>query len=130
MDRTKTNRYVLEYSNVKLREERPSSQPIMWLSTVHEDMRIKMLYRIIKLPEDNPQKTITFQPNTLHPIDIGKRRHGRPRVKWINKTLEQAWHRLVHSEFTQYRYDNFDPDNPAHVTVIKTGAQADFIGYY
>eukprot|EP00973_Karenia_brevis_P061646 8573047-Karenia_brevis.AAC.1 len=70
MDRTKTNRYVLEYANVKLREERPSAKPIMWLSTVHEDMRIKMLYKIIKLPEDNPQKTITFQPNTLLPIDV------------------------------------------------------------
>eukprot|EP00973_Karenia_brevis_P026990 3723684-Karenia_brevis.AAC.1 len=90
MDRTKTNKYVLEYANVKLRDPKPFAKPIMWLSTVHEDMRIKMLYRIIKLPEDNPQKTTIFQPNSLLPIDIGKRRHGRPRVKWINKTLEQA----------------------------------------
>eukprot|EP00973_Karenia_brevis_P009298 1259475-Karenia_brevis.AAC.1 len=82
------------------------------------------------MDEDNPQKTITFQPNSLLPVDIGKRRTGKPRVKWIDKTLEHAWRRLVHSEFTQYRYDDFDPENAEHIDVIKAGARADFIGHY
>eukprot|EP00973_Karenia_brevis_P067619 9408815-Karenia_brevis.AAC.1 len=80
--------------------------------------------------DDNPQKTVTFQPGTLLPVDIGKRRTGKPRVKWIDKTLEHAWSRLVHSEFTQYRYDSFNPLNEERVRVIQTGARADFIGYY
>eukprot|EP00973_Karenia_brevis_P059279 8252862-Karenia_brevis.AAC.1 len=82
------------------------------------------------MADDNPQKAITFQPNILLPVDIGKRRTGKPRVKWINKTLEHAWSRLTHSEFTQYRYDTFDPYNDNHVRVIQTGAHLDFIGYY
>eukprot|EP00973_Karenia_brevis_P005223 717279-Karenia_brevis.AAC.1 len=89
-----------------------------------------MLYRIINMRDDNPQKSITFQPNSLIPVDIGKRRTGKPRVKWIDKTLEHAWRRLVNSEFTQYRYQDFDPDNPEHVSVITQGARANFIGYY
>eukprot|EP00973_Karenia_brevis_P007164 971901-Karenia_brevis.AAC.1 len=82
------------------------------------------------MPEDSPQKSITFQPNILLPVDIGKRRTGKPRVKWIDKTLEHAWYRLTHSEFTQYRYEAFNPLSEENVRVIKTGAQMDFIGYY
>eukprot|EP00973_Karenia_brevis_P050620 7028295-Karenia_brevis.AAC.1 len=62
-----------------------------------------MLYRIIRMPEDNPQKTITFQPHTLLPVDIGKRRTGKPRVKWIDKTLEHAWYRLTPVSYTHLR---------------------------
>eukprot|EP00973_Karenia_brevis_P034590 4772847-Karenia_brevis.AAC.1 len=61
---------------------------------------------------------------------MGKRRTGKPRVKWINKTLEHAWSRLVHSEFTQYRFEQLNADNPVHVRVIIAGAEANFIGYY
>eukprot|EP00973_Karenia_brevis_P050272 6977001-Karenia_brevis.AAC.1 len=74
-----------------MREEKPHAKPIMLLSRIHEDMRIKMLYRVINANPENPLRTVTFQPDSLYPIDIGKRRVGKPRVKWVDKTIEHAW---------------------------------------
>eukprot|EP00973_Karenia_brevis_P048657 6754211-Karenia_brevis.AAC.1 len=73
-----------------------------------------MLYRIINSNSDSPLRTVTFQDEGLYPIDIGKRRVGKPRVKWVDKTIEHAWRRLVNSEFTQYRYTPFDYGNEQH----------------
>eukprot|EP00973_Karenia_brevis_P054025 7504453-Karenia_brevis.AAC.1 len=78
-------------------------------------MRVKMLYRVINASESSPLKTVTFQDDTLFPIDIGKRRTGKPRVKWVDKTIEHAWRRLVNSEYTQYRYTPFDYNNDDHI---------------
>eukprot|EP00973_Karenia_brevis_P020505 2816359-Karenia_brevis.AAC.1 len=79
MDRSNSNNFVIDYANAKLKEEKPGAKPILWLSRIHEDMRIKMLYRVINAPADSPLTTVTFQENSLYPIDIGKRRTGKPR---------------------------------------------------
>eukprot|EP00973_Karenia_brevis_P046531 6452953-Karenia_brevis.AAC.1 len=94
MDRSNNNNYVIDYANTKLREESPGAKPIMWFSRIHEDMRIKMLYRVINARPDHLIETVTFQPDSMYPIDIGKRRTGKPRVKWVDKAIEHAWRRL------------------------------------
>eukprot|EP00973_Karenia_brevis_P070304 9773067-Karenia_brevis.AAC.1 len=70
MDRSNNNNYVIDDANNKLREENPGAKPIMRFSRVHEDMRIKMLYRIINARPDHPIKSVAFQSDTLYPIDI------------------------------------------------------------
>eukprot|EP00973_Karenia_brevis_P000769 107745-Karenia_brevis.AAC.1 len=82
MDRSHTNNYVIDYANAKLKEEKPDAKPIMWLSRIHEDMKVKMLYRVINAHPDSPLKTVTFQEDSLYPIDIGKRRVGNLGSNW------------------------------------------------
>ena len=128
IDRSKTNKYVIDYANLQLQREKPGAKPILWLSEVHEDLKIKMLYRLLRLPSDDPQVNITFQSNTLLPIDIGKRRVGRPRLKWIDTTLEQAWKRITRTQAPQFRYEKFDPQNPQHVIEMQEAAKHDELG--
>ena len=41
IDRSKTNQYVIDYANLQLQREKPGAKPILWLSEVHEDLKIK-----------------------------------------------------------------------------------------
>ena len=129
IDRTKTNRFVMDFANAQLRAENPTSKPIVPLTQIHDDMKIRMLYRILRMSQDNPHVTITFEDGTLHPIDIGKRRSGRPRIKWLDNVMDLAWRRITRSKYPHYMYQNFDADNEDHVRTIREAAKTDFIGY-
>ena len=119
----------MDFANAQLRLENPTVKPIVPLTQIHDDMKIRMLYRILRMANDNPHVTITFEEGTLHPIDIGKRRSGRPRIKWLDNVMELAWQRITRSKYHQFMYQNFDADNDAHVSTLREAAKSDFIGY-
>ena len=96
---------------------------------VHHDIKIKMLYRLINSPSHDPQVKITFQDDTLYPVDIGKRRTGRPRIKWIDNTIDLAWGRITKAKYVQYIHTPIDPDNQAHVHTLRRAAKDMYLGY-
>ena len=66
---------------------------------------------------------------TMYPIDIGRRRSGRPRIKWIGQTISHARKRITDSRYTRYRNTQFDPDNPAHVNTFTQAFKNVELGY-
>ena len=99
----------------------------MALTQTHDDMKSRMLFRILRMASDKPHVTITFEEGTLHPIDIGKRRTGRPRIKWLDNVIDLAWQRITRSRYHQFMYHSFDANNEDHVATLKEAARIDFI---
>lgn len=60
VNRRHNNEYVLNYANSKIREESTFANPILPLTEIHKNMRIKMLYQIIRKPDTDPMKQVTF----------------------------------------------------------------------
>ena len=46
---------------------------------------------LLRAKNEDPTRSITFQPNTAKPIQIGKRRIGGPKKHWTNETLKLIW---------------------------------------
>ena len=128
VDRRHNNDYVFNYANSKIREENPTAEPILPLSVKHEELRIKMLYKIILANNDNPLKALTFQTNTLLPVDLGVRRSGRPRCKWTEETLADAWRRITIYPFKQFIHTTFQPNNVSHCNILTLAAKHTLLG--
>eukprot|EP00973_Karenia_brevis_P075151 10440354-Karenia_brevis.AAC.1 len=80
-------------------------------------------------PDSNPLRQVTFQPESVIPVDIGKRRSGQPRVKWTENTLATIWKRITNYPYTQYRNTTFNHNNIDHVRTIYNAARYGHIGY-
>ena len=75
-----------------------------------------MLGHIIRAGNDDPMRQVTFVRDTININYTNKRRVGRPRGKWIESTLKQAWS----YENSTEEYDN---DNPRHNRCIVNRAR-------
>ena len=50
-----------------------------------------LLRHVIRSHKDDPMKQVTFEDEHLRTIFLGTRRPGRPRQKWIENTMKEAW---------------------------------------
>ena len=46
------------------------------------------------MEDENPKKSTTMEVATLKPIDVGKRRVGRPRCNWLTTTTDELWSKI------------------------------------
>ena len=89
INRANTNEEVYRRANAEARTEREN--PILPLSQVLREKRIKLLGHILRRPREHPQHQITFWTRSLIPRTVDKRRVGRPRLSWIHETMKVAW---------------------------------------
>ncbi len=54
-------------------------------------MQNKLLAHTVRSPNDDPIRQCTFNPNSLVPADVTKRRVGRPRDNWTWKCYEDMF---------------------------------------
>ena len=69
---------------------------------------------------------MTFKGNTLHPVSFTEvegtaRRSGKPRVKWLETTLDSLW-RIIGLYRYEYRYAIMNLNNDEHVEAIRAAA--------
>ena len=57
---------------------------------LHRERRITTLAKLIKMKEQDPAASVTMDSSFI-PHDHGVRRKGRPRIKWLDTTLEDMW---------------------------------------
>ena len=53
--------------------------------------RLALLGHIIRCENTDPMRAITFNENTVDTRRLGWRREGKPRVKWVEATMQDAW---------------------------------------
>ena len=99
------------------------------MSQVYEERTTQLLNSIIRSPEETPTRVVTFQPNTLNPVEIHnnrdrKRRSGHPRVKWVETTLENLW-QLIKQKQPEFRYAQLNLNNDTHIEALKLAAGSD-----
>ena len=88
-NRAHTNQYVLDCAAAELGSlDDPLIQP---LSQYHRQQRLKLLAKLITLRHKDPAAKASFDPETLQPYHYGKKRVGRPRLNWVECTMEDFW---------------------------------------
>ena len=76
-----------QYSDKIDKRVRPISEEL-------DEKRIRLTGHIIRSDDTDPLRQGSYQPGSAAPIDIGKRRVGRPRQQWLYHSNS-----LVHSKF-------------------------------
>ena len=71
---------------------------------------------------------MTFKGNTLQPVSFTEvegtaRRSGKPRIKWLETTLESLW-KIVGLYRQDLRYSIMNLSNDEHVQAIRAAASA------
>jgi hypothetical protein len=68
-----------------------------------DEQRIKLAGHILRSPNSDPLRQDTYQPDSADPVEIGRRRIGRPRQQWTFKSNE-----LVHCKISRAEYHGYD----------------------
>lgn len=72
-----------------------------------DERRVRLAGHILRAPNCDPLRQVSYEPNSAEPKHIGKRRVGRPRQQWVFKSNEDI--HALHSH-TQYEADPFQND--------------------
>eukprot|EP00973_Karenia_brevis_P009173 1243803-Karenia_brevis.AAC.1 len=54
-----------------------------------------------------------------------KRRHGKPRVRWVGTGLDKLWHRIGTNMSPDLSYSIMNLNNEEHIEAIVRAAQSD-----
>ena len=72
--------------------------------------RIKFIGHILRADNNDPVRTVTFQPSTAKPVYPIKRRIGGPKKHWTWETLQMAWQLIHDNQAPPLRKTNADMD--------------------
>ena len=89
-DREMTNERALKIAHDRINKSHGKQIQIKRLSVLHRERRITTLAKLIKMKEQDPAASVTMDSSFI-PHDHGVRRKGRPRIKWLDTTLEDMW---------------------------------------
>ena len=79
---------------------------------------MKLLAKLITQRREDPAARASFDPETLRPHDYGKKRVGRPRLNWVNCTLQDFW-REVKAVMPHASYEGeLDLSKDRHVGLV------------
>ena len=109
-DRRNTNEYVLKSAEEAINIRTGKHKKYTTIKTVTDiinDKKAKLLGHIIRADNEDPMRQVTFVRDSININYTNKRRVGRPRGKWVESTLKQAWS----YENSLEEYDN---DNSEH----------------
>ena len=92
VERSNTNEYVYRQVEQELSKNKNSRKiQVRPVTNDIENAAIKLLGEIIRLPDQDPLRRVTFREATAEPLLPAIRRVGRPRGHWAMKTMENAW---------------------------------------
>ena len=130
VDRANSNARVFEIANARLRTETGNAEKeLRQISEMYKDTKIKALLKLLKAPNDDPRKHITLDAQTLAPLDLGKRRVGRPRAPWYLTTLQDYWDRIGKSYNTSVRNIELDLSSQRHRDILWSAVHVNFPFY-
>ena len=100
-----------QYSDKIDKRVRPISEEL-------DEKRIRLTGHIIRSDDTDPLRQVSYQPASAAPIDIGKRRVGRPRQQWLYHSNSP-----VHSKFRHTDYNGYDFQDEA---ILQAALQRQF----
>ena len=102
IDRRNTNTRVYELASEVAFPNQPTKR-IKPFSQELDERRVKLAGHILRVQASDPLRQVSYQAGSGDPIQIGKRRAGRPRQQWLYRTNE-----TIHSIISRTAYDG-DP---------------------
>lgn len=123
VDRKYTSEYVFEQAiienNLQNRDIN-KHKDIKQLSTIYEERRIKLLQRVLRQHHQHPMANVSFPSDEdemlplLTPIELIRLRVGRPRLRWVETTLNILWHSYCTKYAPELMPDRLNPDSLLH----------------
>ncbi len=105
IDRSITNEEVLRLANehcqtTALHQQGPKNK-IKPVTEIIQQRRVTLLGHIIRSNPQDPMHQVTFANDEIETHAPWRRRVGRPRLKWIEETMKEAWSQIA-SNFEPY----------------------------
>ena len=128
IDRTSSNKYVLERARVNVNEteeERTNKKEseIILMSELIIKMSMKELGEVIRLLNEDPRRQVTLVDHGICPKHPECSRVGCPRTNWATKTVERVWNSLqIHDRKTETTCQQFNVNNFSHLSMILEAA--------
>ena len=88
----------------------------------HKQRRIYMLAKILVQGPANPGTAITIDLETYERPNMGIRRAGRPRRKWLEETLDDMW-KDVQTRNEAMKHTKLNTTNPNHRELLREEAK-------
>ena len=102
-DRTATNKRILkEATRVTFKQgtpeqvQRNQNREVKPFSVTWQARRQKLMGHLIRTSDDDPLRQVALQPSRADPIDVGKRRSGHPRKRWVSDVYNSLWKKHRH----------------------------------
>ena len=105
IDRRWTNDRVLELASRTAYPRDPNSR-IRPVTIDLDQKRVRLAGHILRAPNHDPLRQVSYQQNSAEPKHIGKRRVGRPRQHWVFKSSEDIHALHSHTQYDGYHFQN------------------------
>ena len=73
-------------------------------ATTLDERRVKLAGHILRSPNNDPLRQVTYEPDNAEPVEIGKRRIGRPRQQWTYRSKELIRGRISRTDYHGYDF--------------------------
>ena len=91
IDRRNTNQAVLKKCTDIVSTHRKDHKQISLFSEYYLHRKTKFLGHVLRAPEDDPLRQVSFEPNSGNRVDYGKLRCGRPKQNWLHFAKKTAY---------------------------------------
>ena len=98
IDRRNTNMRVYELASEMAFPNQPTKR-IKPFSQELDERRVKLAGHILRAQASDPLRQVSYQAGSGDPIQIGKRRVGRPRQQWLYRTNEAIHNMISHTDY-------------------------------
>ena len=117
INRENTNERVIELANEELnrrdenirRRNRHIRKSIVKFTDYIDKQALKLFGHLVRAPNDDPMRQVTFQAGNCKPSLIGIKRVGQPRHNWIKHNTATAWElakTALNRPNTPFNYEN------------------------
>ena len=111
IDRNNTNKLIWETANKTIKEENKDAKEIETIEDTLCKRRIKFLGHILRAPNEDPVRNVTFYPSTAKPIEPNNRRIGGPKKHWTWETMIMSWKFIHNGNPPPFRKTKADMDS-------------------
>ena len=91
IDRRNTNQAELKKCTDIVSTHRKDHKQISLFSEYYLHRKTKLLGHVLRAPEDDPLRQVSFEPNSGNRVDYGKLRCGRPKQNWRHFAKKTAY---------------------------------------
>ena len=96
INRANTNQRLLAAASDAAFPNPGDTRKVLPFSRYHEERRAKLLGHILRSPDVDPLRQVSFTPSTASRIDYGKKRVGRPRQNWVMFSKKYVYENKLH----------------------------------
>ena len=62
-------------------------------SATYVERKMKLLGHVVRADNKDPMRQVTFEKGNVTERTVGKRRVGKPKLKWTKTTMQEAWNK-------------------------------------